>query len=257
MKEAAVFTTEKDFRKWFDQNLDKFGIKEIYLSQETCPDYVVVMQDGRHSKIEAELFAENFKYHGHDPKKADCIVACYSKSEQVCGVPVMCVHKLWCFDAEAFEPLSPEAPLSEDEARLLSAIHQSGGISICSLSQGELAGEMELFMRAPPEWMKSLRWKRIEEGLGNVLSPSAKKWAMEYHHFLVGAGISKKGCALIESLVRRGLIESRPISWLSSAFDGAILDHPGWLPVELRATDRAWEYHQADIVKYLFSSRRN
>jgi hypothetical protein len=251
VKEAAVFTCEKDFRKWFEQNLDRFGIKEIILSQEVCPDYVVIMQDGRCAKIEAELFAVNFKYHGHDPKNVDYIVACYSKTEQIEGVPVLSVHKFWCYDLEPSEPLPPEAPLSKDEARLLSAIDQSGGISICALSAGELAGDSQLYMRVSPEWTKSLPRKRIEEGLGNVLSESAKKWVRKYHHFLVGAGISEKACVLIESLVRRGLVQCRPISFISSAFDGAIVDHPAWLPIELRTTLKAWEYHEEDIMRYL------
>lgn len=105
MKEAVVFTNEKEFRGWFEKNLSQFGIKEIFLSQEACPDYVVIMEDGRPAKVEAELFGVNFKYHGHDPAKADFIVACYSKTDEVEGVPVKAVHRLWCFDpAESFGP---------------------------------------------------------------------------------------------------------------------------------------------------------
>ena len=99
MKEAVVFTNEKEFRRWFEKNLSIFGIKEIFLSQEVCPDYVVIMEDGHPAKVEAELFAVNFKYHGHDPAKADFIVACYSKTDEVEGVPVKAIHRLWCFDA--------------------------------------------------------------------------------------------------------------------------------------------------------------
>lgn len=69
MKEATVFTNEADFRRWFERNLSYFGVREIVFSQEVCPDYVVIMDDGRTAKIEAELFAANFKYHRHDPAK--------------------------------------------------------------------------------------------------------------------------------------------------------------------------------------------
>jgi hypothetical protein len=129
MKEAVVFTNESDFRQWFEKNLRLFGIKEIILSQEVCPDYVVIMDDGSTAKIEAELFAANFKYHGHDPAKADYIVACYSKTDEISGVPVKAFHRLWCFDLEPIDLLPPEDSLNEDEASLLSAIHQTGGIA--------------------------------------------------------------------------------------------------------------------------------
>lgn len=144
MKEAAVFTTEAEFRGWFEKNLSRFGIKEIFLSQETCPDYVVVMEDGHYAKVEAELFAVSFKYHGHDPSKVDFIVSCYSKSDEAEGVPVKTVHRLWCFDAELLDLLPPDSPLNEDEASLLSAIHQSGGISLSALSEGSLRGDQQI-----------------------------------------------------------------------------------------------------------------
>jgi len=255
MKEAAVFTAEKDFREWFERNLDQFGIKEIVLSQEPCPDYVAILSDGRCAKIEAELFAANFKYHRHDPKKVDYIVACYSNTQQVEGVPVLSVHKLWCYDIEAFQPIPSEAPLSEDEARLLSAIHFTGGISLSALSQGELAGDEQLYMRVPPDWIKALPHKRIEDSAGNILSESAKKWVRKYHHVLVGEGISEEGCALIESLLSRRLIEWRPISFLASAYDGAVVKHPAWLPVELRTSPLALEYHKRDITTHPFGRR--
>lgn len=136
MKEAIVFTNEAGFRSWFEKNLARFGIKEIVHSQEVCPDYWVIMEDGKHARIETELFAVNFKYHRHDPAKADYIVACYSKTDEILGVPVMAVHRLWCFDLEPSEMLPPEDSLNEDEASLLSAIHQTGGISVSALSQG-------------------------------------------------------------------------------------------------------------------------
>lgn len=251
MKEAVLFSTEADFRAWFERNLDKVGVRQIVLSQEVCPDYVVIMEDGKPAKMEAELFAVNFKYHGHDAAKVDYILACYSKTGEVEGVPVIAINKLWCFDAEPLPPLPADAPLSEEEARLLSAIYQSGGLSISALSSGKLAGDQQLFMRLPPGFVARFPRGRIEESVFNVISPSAKDWLKKYHHILVGAGISERACDLIESLLRRGLVEYRPIPWISSAFDGVVVDHPGWVPIELHAKPKAWECQKDAIVRHL------
>jgi hypothetical protein len=256
MKEAVIFTNEKEFRCWFEKNLSRFGIKEIFLSQEVCPDYVVVMDDGRHAKVEAELFAVNFRYHGHNPAKADFIVACYSKTDEVEGVPVLAVHRLWSFDPEPFDFLSPSAPLSEDEATLLSAIHQSGGISLSALSQGELGGDQQIWIRLPPEKIAAIPKRRIDDSVLNILTQSAKKWVRKYHHLLIGVGISEAGCRLLESLVRRQLIAQRPINFMSAVYDGVIVDHPAWFPVEVYATQQAWQFHKDDILKYLFGKQQ-
>jgi len=73
--------SEAEFRKWFEQNLLAFGVRKIILSQEPCPDYVLQMQDGRIVRVEAELFAVNFRYHRHDPRKVDFILAAYSHAD--------------------------------------------------------------------------------------------------------------------------------------------------------------------------------
>jgi hypothetical protein len=257
MKEAVVFTNETEFRRWFEKNLSPFGIKEIFLTQEVCPDYVVVMEDGRHVKVEVELFAANFKYHGHDPAKADYIVACYSKTDEVEGVPVKAVHRLWCFDLEPLDILSPCDPLSEDEATLLSAIHQSGGISLSALSQGELGGDQQIWIRVPPDKIAAIPRRRIDDSVLNILTQSSKEWVRKYHHLLIGVGISEEGCRLLESLVRRQLIAHRPINFMASVYDGVIVEHPAWLPVEVYATPQAWEHHKEDILKYLFGKKRS
>jgi hypothetical protein len=164
LQEAAVFTNEADFRRWFEAHLTHFGIREIILSQEVCPVYVVVMEDGRPAKVEAELFAVSFRYHRHDPAKVDFIAACYSRSETVEGVPVKAVHRLWGFDAEPPEPILPDAPLSDGEASLLSAIHGSGGISLSALSEGNL-GDQEIRLRLAPEKIASIPRGRIPDTL--------------------------------------------------------------------------------------------
>jgi hypothetical protein len=257
MKETAVFTSEQEFRSWFEKNLSRFGIREIYLSQETCPDYVVIMEDGRYAKVEAELFAVNFKYHGHDPSKVDYIVACYTKSNDVEGVPVKAVHRLWCFDPEPLELLSPDEPLSEDEASLLSAIHQSGGISLSALSEGSLGGNQQIWIRVRPEKIAAIPRGRIEDSVLNILTQPAKEWVKKYHHLLIGAGISEEGCRLLESLTRHQLISHRPMNFMAAAYDGVIVQHPAWFPVELYARPEAWQYHKDDILTYLFGKKRD
>ncbi|MCB2146740.1 MAG: hypothetical protein KQI81_09720 [Deltaproteobacteria bacterium] len=182
MKEAAIFTNEAEFRVWFEKNLSRFGIREIFLSQEVCPDYVVIMKDGSPAKVEAELFAINFKYHHHDPAKADFIVACYSRTDEVNGVPVKAVHRLWCFDPDPLELLSPSDPLKDDEAELLSAIHQSGGISLSALLQGKLGGDQQIWVRMPPEKIATIPRGRIDDSLLNILTQPAKEWLRKYHH---------------------------------------------------------------------------
>lgn len=242
MKEATVFTSEEEFRRWFEKNLSRFGVREIFLSQETCPDYVVVMEDGHYAKVEAELFAINFKYHHHDPSKVDYIVACYSKSDEVEGVPVKAVHRLWCFDPDPLELLPPDGSLTEDEASLLHAIHQSGGISLSALSEGSLRGDQQIWVRMPPEKIAAIPRGRIEDSALNILTQSAKKWVRKYHYLLIGAGISEDGCRILESLMRRHLIGHRPINFLAAAYDGVIIEHPAWFPVEVYVRPEAWQY---------------
>lgn len=256
MEEAVVFTNEKEFRGWFEKNLSRFGIKEIFLSQEVCPDYVVIMEDGRPAKFEAELFDVNFKYHRHDPAKADFIVACYSKTDEVEGVPVKAVHRLWCFDPDPLDLIPPSDNLSEDEATLLSAIHQSGGISLSVLSQGDLGGDQQIWIRLPSENIAAIPRRRIDDSVLNILTQPAKEWLRKYHHLLIGSGLSEDCCRLLESLVRRQLIHHRPINSMAAVYDGAVVKHPAWFPVEVYATPLAWEHHKDDILKYLFGKQR-
>ena len=256
MREATVFTSEKEFRSWFEKNLSRFGIKEIFLSQETCPDYVVIMEDGRYVKVEAELFAINFKYHHHDPSKVDYILACYSKTDEVEGIPVKAEHRLWCFDPDPLELLPPEDKLNEDEASLLSAIYQSGGISLSALSEGSLGGDQQIWVRVSPEKIAVIPRGKIGDSVLNILTQSAKKWVRKYHHLLIGAGISENGCRLLESLTRRQLIGHRPINFMAAAYDGVIVKHPAWFPVEIYTRPEAKRYHKEDIMKYLFGKER-
>ena len=83
--DRPIYDSEWEFREWLEDNLDQFGFKRIILSQEVCPDYVCETESGDTLCAEAELFASNFIAHGHDPKKVDLIVACFSAEDQVAG----------------------------------------------------------------------------------------------------------------------------------------------------------------------------
>lgn len=84
MNEYGVFETEKEFREYFEKNLEQFNVKEIIVSQEPCPDYILIMNHEENDstfvrrdsilRVEAELWAKNFKKHNHDPNKVDLII---------------------------------------------------------------------------------------------------------------------------------------------------------------------------------------
>ena len=85
---TGEFKSEAQFRKFFEKNLDKFGIKSIKLSQEVCPDYVCIMKDGSVKNVEAELDARHFLQHHHDESKVDLIVCAVSSVDRIHGIPV-------------------------------------------------------------------------------------------------------------------------------------------------------------------------
>ena len=87
-KKIGQFKSEVKFRKFFEKNLEKFGIKSIKLSQEVCPDYVCIMKDGSVKNVEAELDARNFLQHHHDESKVDLIVCAVSSVDRIHGIPV-------------------------------------------------------------------------------------------------------------------------------------------------------------------------
>lgn len=109
----------------------------------------------------------------------------------------------------------------------------------------------------PPEKIAAIPRGRIDDNIFNILTQPAKEWLRKYHHLMIGVGISMKGCQLLESLRRRQLISSRPIEIIASIYDGVLVNHPAWFPVEVFATPNAWKYHKGDILKYLFGKKRN
>ncbi len=254
MKEAIYFDTEKEFRQWFEKNYEKLGVKEIILSQEVCPDYVVKMEDCRILKMEAELFAINFKYHGHDPSKADIILACYAKEEEVLGIPVMAINRLWLFEAEPLSSLPPEGPLSDDELELLAVVLLRGGAEISSFAQGRFSGDKMLFKPISPDWVALIPRGRLEDTIFNVINDSTKKYIKKYHHILIGVNLSEAMCEAIRKLRCRDLIRARPMLYASALYDGVFIDHEGWLPTEIYATETARSLYRKEAIKFLQKS---
>ena len=93
--EACIpFRSERDFAKFFEENLEKFGFKRIVERRYTSPpDYVVEDLNGKRRNVELELFAEDFERHKHDPSKVDYIVALFSTTDNASGIPVISVLK--------------------------------------------------------------------------------------------------------------------------------------------------------------------
>lgn len=88
VEEYSEFKSEAKFRKFFEKNLEKFGVRSIKLSQEVCPDYVCIMNDDSVKNVEAELDARNFLQHNHDENKVDLIVCAVSSVDRIHGIPV-------------------------------------------------------------------------------------------------------------------------------------------------------------------------
>jgi hypothetical protein len=255
MNEAIIFNNESDFRLWFEKNLGIAGVKRIILSQEVCPDYVVEMENGEIAKIEAELFAINFKYHNHDPAKVDYILACYSREEEVIGVPVISMNKLWKYEPNQSDPLPPEGPLPAEEFEILGIISFHGSIELSQLSVNKFAGSQSIFLFFSPEYIVSApKGKfprgRIEDNLFNAISPETKKYIKKYQHIMVGSNLSDIACESLENLMRRKLVELKPISFLSALYDGTLIQHDGWLPTEVRLTELAKDLYLKDLRKW-------
>lgn len=88
-KKTGESKSEVQFRKFFEKNLDRFGVESIKLSQEVCPDYVCIMKDGSVKNVEAELDARHFLQHHHDKGKVDLIVCAVSSVDRIHGIPVL------------------------------------------------------------------------------------------------------------------------------------------------------------------------
>jgi len=257
MKKAIIFYSEAEFREWFDKHFEELGIKKIILSQHPCPDYIVEMKTGEIAKIEAELFAINFKYHNHDPKKVDYILSCYAKESAVSGIPVITLNKLWVYEDEPLSPLPPEGPLSENEFILLGIISFNVSMELSALSIGRFFGDQALFLRLTPEFISSVPRGKVEDSLFGVVSPEAKKYIKKYHHILIGSGLSEDACESLEKLGCRGLIKINPISVITALYDGTFIKHDGWIPTEVCLTEIAKSIYTEKLKKWHLSQLKS
>jgi hypothetical protein len=127
-------------------------------------------------------------------------------------------YRLWEFYPEPPAPSScQEGPLSYDELLLLNIVQFRDGIDMTALCQGRFAGPCRLYLTLTPDLIAQWPRGKIESSIFNVVSPEAKKFIKKYHHALIGAGLSEKACSAFESLSRRGLLKTRPISWIAAA----------------------------------------
>ncbi|MBW1728910.1 MAG: hypothetical protein JRJ62_15370 [Deltaproteobacteria bacterium] len=211
------------------------------------------MKDGRVLKVEAELFAINFKYHGHDPAKADLIISCFSKESEVKGVPVVSLHKLWIYEPSPLEKLPPENPLSDAELNMLSTIIFYGPLELSSLAHNEFKGDNGIFMRVPPDFISKLPRGTFEENFFTILTVKTRDYIRKYHHVLIAAGLSDLACETFELLSRKELIKTRPIAVMAAAYHGTIIDHDGWLPTEAYPTENVAKYHKEAVNKKISS----
>jgi Arc/MetJ-type ribon-helix-helix transcriptional regulator len=91
--EACIpFKSEREFAKFFEENIEKFGFKRIIERRYTSsPDYVVEDFNGKRRNVELELFAEDIKRHRPDPSEVDYVVALFSTADNIDGIPVISV----------------------------------------------------------------------------------------------------------------------------------------------------------------------
>lgn len=237
--DKPVYDTEWEFREWFEDNLDQFGFKRVILSQEPCPDYVLETASGEVLRVEAELFAANFVAHGHDPNKVDRIVACFSMDDQIAGVPVLSAINLREYNPEPVHTKQASEDLSGDERRVLGIIMSMGGIELSALAKYGFAGNLMIFRRVPPEMVGKLTKGRTQDSLFQVIGRETKAYIRKFQHVLLGSGLSDDLCKALDGLAMKELAALRPIPMIAALYDGVLVDHEGWVPTEVYATNDA------------------
>lgn len=245
--DKPIYDTEWEFREWFEDNIDRFGFERVILSQEPCPDYVVKAKSGEELLVEAELFAANFVPHGHDPKKVDRIVACYAAKNEISGVPVLAANDLREYNPTPVRPQKITGALTAIERRVLSIVMATGGVELSALAQKGFEGNLLMYRRVSPDMVAALRGKRVTDSLFQALSPETRRFARKFHHVLLGAGLNDDLCQALGRLQSRGLTDIRPLSILAAMYDGAFVDHDGWLPTEVYATKEAHKQYRVDV----------
>jgi len=244
--DKPVYDTEWEFREWFEDNLDHFGFKSIFLSQEACPDYILETEDGIMLRVEVELFATNFVAHGHDPGKVDKIVACFAVEDQIAGIPVLTVNDLREYNPTPKDTTKISRKLSIGERRVLAIVMWSGGIELSALAQDDFAGNLFIYRHVPPETVAGLKNVRIQDSLFQSINRKTREFIRKYHHVLLGGGLSTELCDALESLEIKGLVALRPLNILSALYDGSAIDHDGWIPIEVYATGQALSKFKVD-----------
>ena len=244
--EKPIYQTEWEFREWFEDNLDQFGFERVILSQEPCPDYVLKAKTGEELRVETELFAANFVSHGHDPAKVDRIVACFAAEDKIQGVPVLAANDLREYNPTPVRAQKMSGALTPIERRLLSIVMMTGGIELSALAQKGFAGDLLMYRRVPPEIVAALRGKRVTDSLLQALRPETRLFAREFHHVLLGGGLSKGLCNALDRLQSRGLTALRPLAIIAAMYDGVFVDHVGWIPTEVYATKEAYAQYRVD-----------
>lgn len=237
--DRPIYHTEWEFREWFEDNLDLFGFERVILSQEPCPDYVVKAKSGEELRVETELFAANFVSHDHDPAKVDRIVACFAAEDKIQGVPVLAANDVREYNPKPARAKKVSGPLTQIERQVLSIVMASGGMELSALARQGFAGDLLMYRRVPPDVVAALRGKRVTDSLFQALRPETRLFARRFHHVLLGAGLSDALCKALGRLQSRELVALRPLSILAAMYDGAFVEHDGWLPTEVYATKEA------------------
>lgn len=245
--DKPIYDTKWEFREWFEDNLDQFGFERVIWAQEPCPDYIIKAKSGEELRVEAELFAANFIAHRHNPKKVDRIVACFAAENEIRGVPVLAANNLREYNPTPVRTQKMSEALTPIERHVLSIVMATGGIELSALAQQGFAGNLLMYRRVPPDMVAALRGKRVEDSLFQAFGPETKRFAREFHHVLLGAGLSDGLCEALDSLQSRGLTALRPLAILAAMYDGIFVDHDGWLPTEVYATKEAYAQFRVDV----------
>jgi len=254
MEETGYFYSEKDFRNYFEQHLDKFGVKKIQLSHEACPDYVLIMENGQILNAEAELFADQFKYdHKDQLNLVDVVLCCYAKSNKVLGKPAIALHKLYELDdpnrKSSLKQLNTK--LSKEEQEMLEFVGSYGRISFVQLSGCEQwSGDYLLFQNIPPNIAKgALRGYPEDCTIFDIATRDAIKHMRKYCNVMLAANLSKKACEIFDNLRRKELVCLVPSCFAVYLMDGGVMYDPKiWIPMEIQITKKALENYKDILV---------
>lgn len=94
-EDSIPFRYEREFAKWFEENLDKFGFSKILERRmNSSPDYRLMTDKGEVKEVELELLGRDFERHGHETENVDLIVCVYSSKKKIKGVSVLSLINL-------------------------------------------------------------------------------------------------------------------------------------------------------------------